>query len=48
MFFFNLVFTQFDCKSKESREGRGIFFAKKGLGGWGGGDSRKRDVTEDL
>ena len=37
MFFFNLVFTQFDCKSKESREGRGIFFAKKGLGGWGGG-----------
>ena len=46
MFFFNLVFTQFDCKSKESREGRGICFAKKGLGG--GGDSRKRDVTEDL
>ena len=47
MFFFNLVFTQFDCKSKESREGREIFFAKKGLG-WGGGNGRKRDVTEDL
>ena len=35
VFFLDLAFTQFDCKSKESREGRGIFFAKKGLGGGG-------------
>lgn len=50
VFFFNLVFTQFDCKSKESREGRGIFFLLKRVweGGGGGGNSRKKDVTEDL
>ena len=32
-FFLNLRFTQFDCESKEGREGRGIFFAKEGMGG---------------
>ena len=31
--FLNLVFTQFDCKSKKSREGGGFFFDKKGF--WG-------------
>ena len=33
VFFLNLVFTQFDCKSKESREGRGFFSIKRGGGG---------------